>query len=75
MNYFGNLFSTFHKMTNRNSPQSPPIRKHLPKYPRLGIEIPLGLPEHLPEPEVTPLSVAPGENDDNFLELFNRVDI
>ena len=49
--------------------------KQVPINPRLGIELLLGIPEHLPEQELTPLPVAPNENDDNSLGLFYRVDV
>ena len=51
------------------------MREQLPNNPRLGIENPLGLPEHLPEQEMTPSAVAPNENDDKFLGIFYRVDV
>ena len=59
----------------KNSPQSPPMQEKIRNIPRLGIEIPLGLSEHLPEQEMTPSPVAPNENDDNFSELSYRVDV
>ena len=39
------------------------------------IEIPLGLPEHLPEQEVTPSPAAPNENDDKIFGLIYRLDV
>ena len=54
---------------NNNSHQSPHLNDHVPINPRLGIEILLSLPEHLPHQEKTPSPVAPGENNDNFLGL------
>ena len=69
------IFPNNLKMENRNSPQSPPMREQVPTIPRLGIKIPLGLPEHLPEQEMTPSPIAPNENDDNFLGLFCRADV
>ena len=51
------------------------MKEQVPNNARLGIEISLDLPEHLPEQELTPSSVAPNENDDNFLGLFYRVDV
>ena len=57
------------------SPQSPPLNDEAPINPRLGIEVPLGLPEHLPQQKITPSPVAPGENIDNFLGLYYRVDV
>ena len=43
--------------------------------PRLGIEIPLGLPEHMPQQQMTPSPVAPDEENDKFLGLYYRVDV
>ena len=60
---------------NRKSPQPPSMREQVPNIPRLGIEIPLGLLEHLPEQEMTPSPVAPNEHDDNFLGFVYRVDV
>ena len=60
---------------NNDSPRSPPLKKQTPNNPRLGIEIPLGLPEHMPPQEMTPSPVAPGEDKDNFLGLFYWVDV
>ena len=62
-------------MANKNFPQSPPMREQVPKNPRLGIEIPLGLLDHLPEQKMTPSPVAQKENDDKFLWLFYCVDV
>ena len=62
-------------MENRNSPQSPPMREQVPNIPRLGIEIPLGLPEHLLEQKMTPSLVALKENGDNFFRLIYCVDV
>ena len=62
-------------MANRKPPQPRPMREQAPNNPRLGIEIPLGLPEHLPEQEQTPSPVAPDENDDMFFWLLYRVDV
>ena len=61
-------------MTYRNSPESP-VREQRPNDPRLGIEIPLDLPEHLPEPEMISSPVAPDKNNDHFLGFFYRVEI
>ena len=45
----------------------------MPNNPRLGIEILLGLPEHMPQQEMTPSPVAPNDdNNDNFLGLHYR---
>ena len=61
---------------HNDSPRSPPLNKQAANNPRLGIEIPLGLPEHMPQQEKTlsmlqqekTLSpVAPAEDHDNFL--------
>ena len=65
----------YNKMANRNSPQSPPLREQVPNNPRLGIEIPTGLPDHLSEQEMTPSPVAPDEKKTNFLGLYYRVDV
>ena len=46
-----------------------------PKNQRLRIEIPLGLPERMPQQEMTPSPVAPDEDHDNFLGFFYRVDV
>ena len=54
---------------NDNSPRSPPLNEQVPNNQRLGIEIPLGLPEHKPQQEITPSPVAPKEENDNFLRL------
>ena len=60
---------------NNDSPRSPPLNEQRPKNQRLGIEIPLGLSEHMPQQEMTPSLVAPDENHDNFLRLYYRVDV
>ena len=59
---------------NIDSPRSPPLNEKRPNNQRLGIEIPLGLPEHKPQQEKTPSPVAPDEDHDNFLGLYYRVD-
>ena len=41
-------------VANNDSPRSPPLDHQLPNIPRLGTEIPLGLPEHMPQQELTP---------------------
>ena len=46
-----------------------------PNNQRLGIEIPLGLPEHIPQQEMTPSPVAHDEDNDNFVGLYYRVDV
>ena len=51
------------------------MQEQVPIIPRLGIEIPLGLREYLPEQERTPSPVAPNENNDNILRLIYRVDV
>ena len=56
-----------------DSPQYPPLNDEVPNNPRLGIEIPLGLPEHMPQQEMTASPVAPDEDDDIFLGLYYRV--
>ena len=55
-------------MANRNSPQSPPLQDQVPNQMRIGIEIPLD--PDIPEPELTPSSVAGDDGSDNFLGLF-----
>ena len=60
---------------NDDSPRSPPSNEQVPNNQRLGIEIPLGLPEHMPQQEMTPSPVAPDENNDKFLGLCYRVDV
>ena len=60
---------------NNDSPHSPPFYDHVPTNPRLGIEISLGLPENLPQQEITPSPVALDENNDNFLSLYYPVDV
>ena len=57
------------------SPRSASSNERVPKNPRLGIEILLGLPEHMPQQEMTPSPVAPDEDNDNFLGLCYRVDV
>ena len=54
---------------NYDSPRSPPFNEQRPNNRRVGIEIPLGLPENLPQQEMTPSPVAPDEYRDNFLGL------
>ena len=58
---------------NKDSPRSP-LKEQVPNNQRLGIEIPLGLPEHMPQQEMTPSPVAPHEDNDIFLGLYYRVD-
>ena len=58
---------------NNDSPRSPPLNEQVPNNQRLGTEIPLGLPEHMPQQEMTPAPVAPDEDNDNFLGLYYRV--
>ena len=60
---------------NNDSPRSPPLNEQRPNNQRLGIEIPLGLPEHLPQEEMTPSPVVPDEDHDHFLGLYYRVDV
>ena len=59
---------------NDDSPRSPPLNEQVPNNQRLGLEIPLGLPENMLQQEMTPSPVAPEEDIDNFLELYNRVE-
>ena len=58
-----------------DSPRSPPLKEQRRKNQKLGIEIPLGLPEHMPQQATTPSPVAPDEDHDNFLGLNYRVDV
>ena len=60
---------------NIDSPQSLPLNDQVPINPRWGIEISLGLPEGMPQQEMTPSPVAPDEYNDNFLSLRYRVDV
>ena len=60
---------------NNDSPRSPPLNEQRPINQRLGIEIPLGLPEHMPQEEMTPSPVVPDEDLDHFLGLYYRVDV
>ena len=60
---------------NNDSPRSPPLNEQVPNNQRLGIEIPLGLPEHMPQEEMTPSPVVPDEDHDHFLGLYYRVDV
>ena len=59
-------------VANIDSPWSPPLNEQRPNIQRLGIEIPLGLPEHMPQQKMTPSPVAPDEDHDN---LYYRVDV
>ena len=51
------------------------MNEQRPNNQRLGIEIPLGLPEHKPQQEMTPSPVAVGEDNDIFFGLYYRVDV
>ena len=55
-------------MAHTNSPQSPPLQHQVPTQMRIGIEI--HLDPDMPEPELTPSSVAGDDGSDNFLGLF-----
>ena len=55
---------------NNDSPRSPPLNEQGPNNQRLGIEIPLGLPEHIAQQEMTPSPVAPDEDHDNFWDCI-----
>ena len=59
---------------NFDSPRSP-LNEQVPNNQRLGIEIPLGLPEHMPQEEMTPSAVVPDEDHDHFLGLYYRVGV
>ena len=60
---------------NNDSPRFPPLNEQVPNNQRLRIEIPLGLPEHMPQEEMTPSPVVPDEDHDHFLGLDYRVDV
>ena len=60
---------------NNDSPRSPPLNEQAGNNPRLGIEIPLSLSEHMPQQVMTPSPVAPNEDHDNFLGLYYGVDV
>ena len=51
------------------------MNEQVPNNQRLGIEIPLGFPEHIPQQEMTPSPVVPDEDHDNFLGLYYRIDV
>ena len=58
-----------------DSPRSSPLNEQGTNNQRLGIEIPLGLPDHMPQQEMTPSPVVPDEDHDHFLGLYYRVDV
>ena len=60
---------------NNDSPRSSPLNEQMPDNPKLGNGIPLGLPEHMPQHEMTPSLVAADEDNDNFRGLYYRVDV
>ena len=60
---------------SNDSSEFPPLSDQVPNNTRLGIEIPLGLPEHLPQQEKAPSPVASDENNDDFLGLYYPVDV
>ena len=60
---------------NNDSPRSPPLNEQRPNNQRLGIEIPLGLPEHMPQQQMTHSPDATDEDHDIFLELYYRVNV
>ena len=60
---------------NNDSHRSPPLNEQRPNIQRLGIESPLGLPEHMPQQEMTPSPVAPDEDHDNLLGLYYCADV
>ena len=75
-NYYNLLLLKFIQTgCNNDSPRSLPPIEQVPNIPRLGIEIPLGLTEHMPEQKMIPSTVALDEDNDNFLGLFYRVDV
>ena len=61
--------------TNNDFPRSLPLNEQVPNNQRLGIEILLGLPEHMPQKEMNPSPVVPDEDHDHFLVLYYRVDV
>ena len=60
---------------NNISPRSPPLNEQRPNDQILGIEIPLALPEHMLQQEMTFSPVAPDEDHENLLGLYYRVDV
>ena len=58
-----------------DSPRSSLLNEQGLNNQKMGIEIPLGLPEHMPQQEMTPSTVAADEENDNFLGLYFRVDV
>ena len=46
------------------------MRRQVPTLSDMGSESPLGLPEKLLEPGLTPFPLAPDENGDKFVGLF-----
>ena len=54
-------------MANRNSPQSSPLQDQVPN--QMSIEILLD--PDMPEPELTPSTVAGDDGSDDFLGLFS----
>ena len=60
---------------NNDSLRYPPLNEQVPKNRKLRIEIPLGLPENMPQQEMTPSPVAPDKYNNNFLGLYYRVDV
>ena len=60
---------------NNDSPRSPRLNEQVPYNQRLGIQFPLGLPEHMPHREMTPSPVVPDGDPDHFLGLYYRVDV
>ena len=62
-------------MADNNDSPWPPLNEQGPNNPRLGIEIPLGLPECMPQQEIATSPVAPFEDNDSFLGLYYRVDV
>ena len=54
---------------NSDSRRFPPLNEQAPINLRFGIEIPLGLSEHMPQQKMTPSPVAPDGDHDNFLGL------
>ena len=58
-----------------DSPRSLRLNEQVPNITRLEIEVPLGLPEHMAQQEMTSSPVAPDEDKDKLLGLCFRVDV
>ena len=60
---------------NNDSPRSHPPNEQRPNNQRLGIAISLGLPELMPQEEMTHSPVVPDEDHDHFLGFYYRVGV